>query len=57
MIMFGVSGVCSIARKYRSIAPIASRIPTIAISFDFMGITYWFVITIFKVSETGYESD
>jgi hypothetical protein len=36
MIMFGVSGVWSIARKYRRIAPIASRIPTIAISLDFM---------------------
>jgi hypothetical protein len=36
MIMFGVSGVWSIARKYRRMAPIASRIPTIAISLDFM---------------------
>jgi hypothetical protein len=36
MIMFGVSGVCSIARKNRRIAPRARRIPTIAISFDFM---------------------
>jgi hypothetical protein len=36
MIIFGVSGVWSIARKYRRIAPMASRIPTTAISFDFI---------------------